>query len=72
MCMFSGPKPVASPPPPPPPPEEPPVAPVFDNAKLSGESEDEYRRLRRVGRTALRVDLQTHGASGDGLQAPKN
>lgn len=68
MCMFKTPKPAATPAPPPPPPEEAPTAPVFDDAKLSGESRDDARRVRRVGRSALRIDLQAPSASGDGIQ----
>ncbi len=72
MCVFNAPKPAPPPPPPPPPPEEPPVAPVFDEEKRAGESRDDARAVRRIGRNALRIDLQAPTATGDGLQAPKN
>lgn len=73
MCLAKPPKPAAPPPPPPPPPppEEPPVAPVFDDARLSGERRDASRAARRIGRSALRIDLQAPSESGPGIQTPK-
>ncbi|MCI4663079.1 MAG: hypothetical protein MRY74_00010 [Neomegalonema sp.] len=70
MCMFKAPKPAPAPPPPPPPPEEPPVAPVFDTERIEQESSD--KRVRRIGRSALRVDLQAPSESGAGLQTPQS
>lgn len=72
MCAFDAPKAAPPPPPPPPPPEEPPIAPIFDQARRANESEDASRAVRRLGRSALRIDLQSPGASGDGLQVPKS
>ena len=72
MCAFSGPKAAPPPPPPPPPPEEPPVAPVFDPNRAEREERGRSQRARQIGRSALRVDLQTPSAANSGVQVSKS
>lgn len=75
MCAnpFKTPKspgPAAPPAPPAPPAPEPPSAPALSEEATRAENDRMRSRLRRIGRSALRIDLQAPAASGGGLQAP--
>lgn len=73
MCgLFKSPKPapVAPPAPPPPPAPEPPRAPAYTEDRRSREGEAESARARRIGRSALRIDLQAPLTAGQGLRLP--
>ncbi|MEL6979661.1 MAG: hypothetical protein AAGM38_13410 [Pseudomonadota bacterium] len=70
MCGSSPPKPKAppAPPPPPAPAAEAPASPVYDADLRSRDSERSGASRRRLGRSALRIDLQA--PSRGGLQVP--
>lgn len=78
MCgaLFAPkPKAVAAPPPPAPPAPpaaEPPISPALNENDRRDDSERDGRVVRRIGRKALRIDLQAPGVSGHGLQTPKS
>lgn len=61
----------APPAPPAPPAAEPPIAPAYNEADRLEDGAETARRVKRVGRKALRIDLNASGASGDGVQAPR-
>lgn len=73
MCGFSSaPKPVAPPPPAPPAPPapEPPRAPAFTEDRRSRDAEVSGQQAKRIGRRALRIDLQAPTTTGQGLRLP--
>lgn len=72
MCIIPKapkPAPVAPPAPPPPPAPEPPRAPAYTEERRARDGEVEGGRARRIGRAALRIDLQGP-AAGQGLRLP--
>lgn len=77
MCgnPFKTPKspgPAAPPAPPAPPAPEPPSAPALSEEAARVQNDRGQSRLRRIGRSALRIDLQGPPTSGHGLQAPRS
>lgn len=74
MCIAT---PKSAPPPPPPAPPAPPAAqapqaPALNEDAQRGENQSDRNRVRRIGRSALRVDLVSPGASGGGgIQTPR-
>lgn len=61
---------VAPPAPPAPPAPEPPKAPAYDDDDRTLTREREGGAVRRLGRKALRIDLQAPAAGGQGLRMP--
>lgn len=79
MCgaLFGGsepsaPEPVAPPAPPAPPAAQAPTAPALNDDVRGDVNRNDQSRVKRIGRSALRVDLTTPGASGgSGIQTPR-
>lgn len=72
MCgnPFKAPKIPPAPAAPPQPPAEPPRAPAYDDDRRERQSERDGVLTRRLGRSALRIDLQAPVAGGEGLRLP--
>ena len=62
---------VVEPPPAPPPPEPTPVAPVLSAPEGAARSAAASRESRRKGINSLRINLSVPGASGQGVNVPK-
>lgn len=71
MCgnPFKTPKTASAPPAPPPPPpaSESPRAPAYDEGRREEQDEGDGALVRRLGRSALRIDLQAPSGQGLGL-----
>ncbi|MEM9725931.1 MAG: hypothetical protein AAF909_10760 [Pseudomonadota bacterium] len=70
MCKAPKQKAIEPPAPPPPPVPNPPSAPAFTEDRRQRDREGERSSERRLGRAALRIDLQAPSASGQGLRLP--
>lgn len=55
---------------PPAPPAEAPNAPAYDEGRRRRQDEQDGALTRRLGRSALRIDLQAPRSGGQGLQLP--